>query len=495
MCAECARCAWGGRLTEGVLEERFGKVDPGGWKGGWGAGSGGYEPGAGPLGAGSRVVDGPCPGLRSKGGHGVRTRACTYRVRARIRHTVRRPVHNAGDMGRCGLAAPHGGWSRAPFPTPARTCRCSSHVRRICRASRSVPTGSSTRRCTGARGSRTTTVSSTPAMSRCASRLVRCRRAAPRPQGSIGMAVHRRRRGGGTAPGPTRKRWTKTAAWWTFTEGKGREGQRMAIGQWAPPAADENTRPWLLAKTPPQLSAHKSVLESANPRMDSECASGCPRSMARATAPSPGRPTPGVVKQDKSSGGSVDTTKTRSGPRRVRMSSGERPIGAAKGTQPNTAAFSPPPPRPKAWEKTKVTIGKIWSGRLWYPIVWVPDRLGHPCTACRRSAQAVHNVARGADAMTQSEGWGSPAPPTLFHGSVYPSHCRVRRRDTTRRSHDDALPTRRDATPSATPRRVVTRLFGRRPHLRPQLRAHATHRCLFWGPSTSCGKVRGSNGP
>ena len=52
--------------------------------------------------------------------------------------------------------------------------------------------------------------------------------------------------------------------------------------------------------------------------------------------PSPGQPTPGVVKQDKSSRGSVDTTKTRSGPQRVRMSSGERPIGAAKGKQTNT---------------------------------------------------------------------------------------------------------------------------------------------------------------
>ena len=70
-----------------------------------------------------------------------------------------------------------------------------------------------------------------------------------------------------------------------------------------------------------------------------ECASGCTWSTARATAPSPGRPTPGVVKQDKSSGGSVDTTKTRSGPQRVRMSSGERPIGAAKGKQPNTEAL------------------------------------------------------------------------------------------------------------------------------------------------------------
>jgi len=58
------------------------------------------------------------------------------------------------------------------------------------------------------------------------------------------------------------KRRTKTAAWWTFTEGKGREGQRMAIGQWAPPAADENTRPWLLAKTP-SLFLPKDSLSSA----------------------------------------------------------------------------------------------------------------------------------------------------------------------------------------------------------------------------------------
>ena len=66
-------------------------------------------------------------------------------------------------------------------------------------------------------------------------------------------------------------------------------------------------------------------------------------------SPSPGRPTPGVVKPDKSSGGSVDTTKTRSGPQRVRMSGGERPIGAAKGKQPDAEALCQPPlqtPRP-----------------------------------------------------------------------------------------------------------------------------------------------------
>ena len=56
-------------------------------------------------------------------------------------------------------------------------------------------------------------------------------------------------------------------------------------------------------------------------------------------SPSLGQPTHGVVKQDKSSGGSVDITTTRSGPQRVRMSSGERPIGAAKGKQCDTEAL------------------------------------------------------------------------------------------------------------------------------------------------------------
>ena len=52
----------------------------------------------------------------------------------------------------------------------------------------------------------------------------------------------------------------------------------------------------------------------------------------------------GVVKQDKSSRGFVDTTKTRLGPQRVRMSGGERPIGAAKGKQSDTETLCPPPP-------------------------------------------------------------------------------------------------------------------------------------------------------
>ena len=59
--------------------------------------------------------------------------------------------------------------------------------------------------------------------------------------------------------------------------------------------------------------------------------------------PVSGTADPEVVKQDKSSRGSVDTTKTRSDPQRVRMCKGERPIGAAKGKQTNTNASCQPP--------------------------------------------------------------------------------------------------------------------------------------------------------
>ena len=92
-------------------------------------------------------------------------------------------------------------------------------------------------------------------------------------------------------------------------------------------------------------------------------------------SPSPGRPTPGVVKQDKSSGGSVDTTKTRSDPQRVRMSSRERPIGAADGKQPNTEALCQPPPPPPG----KIPSGLIFDSerRLEYRPVSRPRRVVH----------------------------------------------------------------------------------------------------------------------
>ena len=76
-------------------------------------------------------------------------------------------------------------------------------------------------------------------------------------------------------------------------------------------------------------------------------------------SPSLGQPTPGVVEQDKSSGGSVDTTKTRSDPQRDRMSSGERPVGAAKGKQSILRPCAKPPPPPPPGDKH--IPGPEWS--------------------------------------------------------------------------------------------------------------------------------------
>ena len=55
---------------------------------------------------------------------------------------------------------------------------------------------------------------------------------------------------------------------------------------------------------------------------------------------------PEAVNRDKPSRGSVDATKTHSDPQRVRMSSGERPIGTTKGKQLDTEALCQPPPPP-----------------------------------------------------------------------------------------------------------------------------------------------------
>ena len=93
-------------------------------------------------------------------------------------------------------------------------------------------------------------------------------------------------------------------------------------------------------------SALKSVLESANPASTRSVHLDAPGQRHGQQLVS-GTADPGVVKQDKSSRGSVDTTKTPSGPQRVRMSSGERPIGTAKGKQSDTEALcqTPPPPQ------------------------------------------------------------------------------------------------------------------------------------------------------
>ena len=62
------------------------------------------------------------------------------------------------------------------------------------------------------------------------------------------------------------------------------------------------------------------------------------------SSPSPGQPTPGVVKQDKSSGGSVDATKTRSDPQRVRMWRQANRHRQRQTTEYRGLVPSPPPP-------------------------------------------------------------------------------------------------------------------------------------------------------
>ena len=79
----------------------------------------------------------------------------------------------------------------------------------------------------------------------------------------------------------------------------------------------------------------------------------------------------------------IDTTTTRSDPQRVRMSSGERPIGAAKGKQPNNPnpnliprpCANPPPPQKKiapraalqpllvAFQALLVAFQTLWRSR------------------------------------------------------------------------------------------------------------------------------------
>ena len=95
-------------------------------------------------------------------------------------------------------------------------------------------------------------------------------------------------------------------------------------------------------------SAHKSVLESANPAWTQSVHLDAP-GQRHGQQPVSGTADPGVVKQDKSSRGTVDMTKTRSDPQRVGMCSGERPIGATKGKQIKTMTSCQPSPPPPPW--------------------------------------------------------------------------------------------------------------------------------------------------
>ena len=98
------------------------------------------------------------------------------------------------------------------------------------------------------------------------------------------------------------------------------------------------------------------VLESANPAW-ARCVILMRLVNGMGNSLSPGQPTPGGVKQDKSSGGSVGTTKTRSDPQGFKMSRGERPIGAAKGTV--TLCHPPAPPESPPGHDSATSLGPL----------------------------------------------------------------------------------------------------------------------------------------
>ena len=110
---------------------------------------------------------------------------------------------------------------------------------------------------------------------------------------------------------------------------------------------------WRLSSRPP---LRKMILQMHTPALTSRCWSrqtpawtGCVHLDApgqrHGQQPVSGTADPGVVKQDKSSRDSIDTTKTRSDPQRVGMYNGERPIGAAKGKQTPWPRANPPAPQ------------------------------------------------------------------------------------------------------------------------------------------------------
>ena len=85
----------------------------------------------------------------------------------------------------------------------------------------------------------------------------------------------------------------------------------------------------------------KSVVGSANPAWTRSVHLDAP-GQRHGQQPVSGTADPGVVKQDKSSRGFLDTTQTCSDPQRVGMYNGERPVGK----QTNTMASCQPPPPP-----------------------------------------------------------------------------------------------------------------------------------------------------
>ena len=147
------------------------------------------------------------------------------------------------------------------------------------------------------------------------------------------------------------------------TVGRERGGGWMESGVAVPFPLPHGAAPLSVETPTPQTLVGKIILQMHTPASTSQCWSQQTPAWTRSVhldapghrhgqQPAFGTADPEVVKQDKSSGGSVDTTKTRSGPRRVRMYNGERPIGAAKSKQ---MASCQNPPTQMRWACSTAT--------------------------------------------------------------------------------------------------------------------------------------------
>ena len=155
----------------------------------------------------------------------------------------------------------------------------------------------------------------------------------------------------------------------TQGEARGQDRPRspqMVQGAKGGKGKDERERIIVVVRSPYQEnpadahpSAHKSMLESANLAWTRSVHLDAP-GQRHGQQPVSGSADPGVVKQEKSSRGSVDTTKRRSDPQRVGLHNGERPIGAANDNQTNhTASCQPAPPIPPAVHSQRASSTKL----------------------------------------------------------------------------------------------------------------------------------------
>ena len=101
---------------------------------------------------------------------------------------------------------------------------------------------------------------------------------------------------------------------------------------------------------------------------------------------------PGVVKRDESSRGSTDTTNPRSDPRRVRMSSGQRPTGVANNKPTSIVASCQNPGFPRNPSLAPLTFSSQCAVRALPPVRWklsftVPCQEG---SVARETSQTPH---------------------------------------------------------------------------------------------------------